>query len=69
MGETTTTATTKATKIYKQIIKRSILDIFIGYDKINGKKTNFVSSRKQPLVPLDKGLQWGNVKQKPFRQM
>ena len=29
---------------------------------------NFVSSRNQFMVPLDKGLQWGNVKQKPFRQ-
>ena len=33
------------------------------------KKTNFVSSRKQPMVPLDKRLQWENVDEKPFRQI
>ena len=33
------------------------------------KKTIFSSSRKQPMVPLDKGLQWVNVKQKLFRQI
>ena len=26
------------------------------------QKTNFYSSRKQCMVPLDKGLQWVNVK-------
>ena len=32
---------------------------------------NFVSSRKESMVPLDidKGLQWRYVKQKPFRQI
>ena len=33
------------------------------------KKSNFCFPRKQSMVPLDKGLQWVNVKQKPFRQI
>ena len=33
------------------------------------EKNNFFSSRKQSKVPLDKVLQWRNVKQKPSRQI
>ena len=33
------------------------------------KKINFVFSRKQSMLPLNNGLQWGNVKQKQFRQI
>ena len=33
------------------------------------KKLVFYSSGKQIMVPLDKGLQWVNVKQKPFGQI
>ena len=39
-------------------IKRSIIDIFIGYIKIHGKISNIVISRKLPMVSLDKGLKW-----------
>ena len=33
------------------------------------KKLNFHFPRKQSMIPLDKELQWVNVKQKPFRQI
>ena len=33
------------------------------------KRSNFFPPRKQSVVPLDKGLQWVNVKQKIFRQI
>ena len=33
------------------------------------RKIKFYFPREQPMVPLDKGLQWVNVKQKPFRQI
>ena len=40
--------------------------MFIGYIKIHSKKNQFfVSSRKQPMVPLDKRLTMVNVTQKP----
>ena len=33
------------------------------------EKKSFSSSRKQFMVPLDTGLQWGNAKQNSFRQI
>ena len=33
------------------------------------KKSNVYFSRKHSIVPLDKELQWVNVKQKTFRQI
>ena len=41
----------------------------IKYFQLLLKKSNFYSSRKQSMVPLDKGLQRVNVKQKPLRQI
>ena len=67
MGETTTTATTKATKIYKQIIKRSILDIFIGYDKINGKKNKLCLFKKAAFGSFRQGITMGKCKTKAIQ--
>ena len=39
----------------------------VKYFQLLQKKSNFYFSRKQPMVPLDKGLQWVNVKQKQLR--
>ena len=33
------------------------------------KKSNLHFPRKRSMIPLDKELQWVNVKQKPFRQI
>ena len=49
-----------------------LVKIFKYYRKLPAtieKIPNFYSSRKQSMVPLDKGLQWVNVKQKPFRHI
>ena len=40
----------------------------VKYFQLLQKKPHFFSSRKQPMVPLDKGLQQVNITQKPFRQ-
>ena len=34
------------------------------YFKLQQKKSDFYFPRKKSMVPLDKGLQWVNVKQK-----
>ena len=40
----------------------------IKYFKLLLKKSNFYFPKKLSIVPLQKKLQWVNVKQKPFRQ-
>ena len=37
------------------------------YFQLLQKKLNFNLTRKQSMVYVDKGLQWVNGKQKPFR--
>ena len=41
----------------------------IKYFQLLLKKSNFYFPSKQSKFPLDKELQWVNVKQKPFRQI
>ena len=33
------------------------------------EKINFVFSKKRSMAPLNNGLQWGNIKQNPFKQI
>ena len=40
----------------------------VKYFQLLQKKPHFFSSRKQPMVPLNKGLQQVNITQKPFGQ-
>ena len=41
----------------------------VKYFQLLSKKSNFYSSRKQSVVPLDTGLQLVNVNQKPLREI
>ena len=53
----------------KSYLQKYSVENKIKYFQLLLKKSNFYSSRKQSMVPLDKGLQRVNVKQKPLRQI